>query len=297
MLNHKLPIDEGYVKKLYKEIYEHLQEIKSNPKLYIEHQNWAKKICEPKYKLIKNLTYLLEQKDIHFKEKEMIISILNYILLLNQNISNQIIKNYSLEVIIIEFLLFYKKDFHKINIHAINVLSFIYHIKNIFSLINGTFIEILFESLKIIEEQTVLENIIYMLIEISSIYKKVDNNPFLEEYHVSENSYLIIEIILQFLNKEKNIDKIIKILKCLKNIFDKENKDILRNKDLECFIDISIRHLESSDDNNLIIAFLNIFIRLTKYNNYFSIMYKTKELQDILDEYIRSNKVNENVKS
>ena len=296
MIKHKLKFDENYIKKLYKEIYEHLQEIKINPKLHNEYQDWAKKICEPKYKLIPNLTYLLEQNEILFKDKEMIIYILNSILLLNQNISNQLIKYNYLQKIIIDFLLFYKKEFHIIHLNSINLLSFIYNINDRSSLINGNLIEILFNSLKIIEEQNVLENIIYMLIEINSFYKKKDNNDFLKEYHINSSSYLIIEISLQFLNKEKDINKLIKILLCLKNIFDKEQKDIFKSKDMETFIDIAIRQFESNNDNKLIIGFLNIFIRLTKYNNFFNIMYKTKELQDILDEYIRSNKVNENIK-
>ena len=32
MIKHKIKFDENYIKKLYKEIYEHLQEIKINPK-------------------------------------------------------------------------------------------------------------------------------------------------------------------------------------------------------------------------------------------------------------------------
>ena len=296
MIKQKLKFDEKYIKNLYQEIYEHLQEIKLNPKLYDVHQNWAKKICEPKYKLIPNLTYYLEQKEILFKDKEMIISILNSILLLNPRISNQMIKSNNLHRIIIDFIFLYKKEFHKIHLYSINLLSFIYNSNDISSLTNGSLVEILFNSLKIIEEQNVLENIIYMLIEINSFYKKKDNNDFLKEYHINPNSYLIIEIALQFLNNEKDINKLIKILLCIKNIFDKEKKDIFRSKDMETFIDISIRQFESIGDNKLIIGFLDIFIRLTKYNNYFNIMYKTKDLQDILDEFIRSNKVNDIVK-
>ena len=297
MKKNKVKFDDNYIKKLYLEIYDHLQEIKLNPKIYEQHQNWVKKICEPKYKLIQNLAYLLEQKDIVFKDKEMIISILNSILLLNQNISHQMVKYPYLSNIIIEFIYFYKKEFHKIHLNSINILSFIYDSNNISSLMNGTLIEILFNSLKIIEEQNILENIIYMLIEINSLYKKVENNDFLNYYHINSNSYLIIEIILQFLNKENNKSKIIKILLCLKNIFDKEQKDILRSKDLETFIDISIRQFESINDNEIICGFLDILTRVTKYNNYYSLMYKTKELQDILDEYIASNKVSDSIKS
>ena len=231
------------------------------------------------------------------KEKEMIISILNSILQLNPHISEQMQKFPFLQKIIIDFILFYKKEFHKIHLNAINILSFIYCINYLSSLINGNLIDILFNSLKIIEEQNVLENIIYMLIEINSLYKENENNDFLKEYHISQNSYLIIEIMLQFLNKEKDINKLLKILLCLKNIFDIEKKDIFKSKDLEAFIDIAIRQFESNSENALISGFLDIFIRLTKYNNYYDIMYKTKELQDILDEYIKSNKINENVKN
>ena len=297
MIKYKSQIDENYIKKLYQDIYEHLQEIKINPQLYDIHQNWAKKICEPKYKLIPNLAYLLNEKETLFKEKEMIISILNSILQLNPHISEQMQKFPFLQNIIIDFILFYKKEFHKIHLNAINILSFIYCINYLSSLINGNLIDILFNSLKIIEEQNVLENIIYMLIEINSLYKENENNDFLKEYHISQNSYLIIEIILQFLNKEKDINKLLKILLCLKNIFDIEKKDIFKSKDLEAFIDIAIRQFESNSENALISGFLDIFIRLTKYNNYYDIMYKTKELQDILDEYIKSNKINENVKN
>ena len=297
MIKYKSQIDENYIKKLYQDIYEHLQEIKINPQLYDIHQNWAKKICEPKYKLIPNLAYLLNEKETLFKEKEMIISILNSILQLNPHISEQMQKFPFLQKIIIDFILFYKKEFHKIHLNAINILSFIYSINYLSSLINGNLIDILFNSLKIIEEQNVLENIIYMLIEINSLYKENENNDFLKEYHISQNSYLIIEIILQFLNKEKDINKLLKILLCLKNIFDIEKKDIFKSKDLEAFIDIAIRQFESNSENALISGFLDIFIRLTKYNNYYDIMYKTKELQDILDEYIKSNKINENVKN
>ena len=296
MKKHKVKLDDNYIKKIYLEIYDHLQEIKLNPKLYEEGQNWAKKICEPKFKLIQNLSYLLTQEEALFKDKEMIISILSSVLLLNQNISHQMINYPYLQNIVIDFIFFCKKEFHSIHLNSINILSFIYNINDISSFKNGTLIEILFNSLKIIEEQNILENIIYMLIEISSFYKKIEINDFLNEYHINSNSYLIIEIILQFLNKEKNGNKIIKILLCLKNIYDKEQKDILRSKDLETFLDISIRLFETTNDNNIIIGFLDILIRITRYNNYYNIMYKTKELQDILDEFIGTNTVNDMIK-
>ena len=83
-------------------------------------------------------------------------------------------------------------------------------------------------------------------------------------------------------------------MKCL---MDKEKKDIFYSKDLEAFIDIAIRYLESTENNELRSYVLEVLQRITKFNEYFHIMYKTKELQDLLDDYIKSDKVSQKAKN
>ena len=83
----------------------------------------------------------------------------------------------------------------------------------------------------------------------------------------------------------------------MKCVMDKEKKDIFYSKDLEAFIDITIRYLESTDNNELRCSILEVLQRITKFNEYFNIMYKTKEMQDLLDDYIKSDKVSEKAKN
>ena len=149
----------------------------------------------------------------------------------------------------------------------------------------------------IVKEQNVLESLIRILIEINSLYKEVDKNLFLDAYHTNENAHLVGEIILRLLNSETEQSSLEKILYCMKCLMDKEKKDIFYSKDLEAFIDIAIRYLESTENNDLRCFVLDVLQRITRYNEYFNIMYKTKEMQDLLDDYIKSDKVSEKAKN
>ena len=298
MASKRQQLDEGYIKKIYQEICEHVEEFKKEVKPDEEaFDNWAKMICQPKFKLIKSLVYLLEQEDTDFQDKEMIFSIFNHILLINPNSANQMIKFESLPKILVDYLFKYRKEKEKNDICAINTLSYTFKIDQYQKLINLELITIILDSLTIVKEQNVLESLIRILIEINSTYKKLDKNIFLEAYHNNENAHLVGEIILRLLNSEKNQAFIEKILYCIKRLMDKENKDIFYSKDLEAFIDIAIRYLESTDNNELRCFVLEVLQRITKFNEFFVIMYKTKEMQDLLDDYIKSDKVNEKVKN
>ena len=298
MASKRQQLDEGYIKKIYQEICEHVEEFKKEVKPDEEaFDNWAKMICQPKFKLIKSLVYLLEQEDTDFQDKEMIFSIFNHILLINPNSANQMIKFESLPKILVDYLFKYRKEKEKNDICAINTLSYTFKIDQYQKLINLELITIILDSLTIVKEQNVLESLIRILIEINSTYKKLDKNIFLEAYHNNENAHLVGEVILRLLNSEKNQAFIEKILYCIKRLMDKENKDIFYSKDLEAFIDIAIRYLESTDNNELRCFVLEVLQRITKFNEFFVIMYKTKEMQDLLDDYIKSDKVNEKVKN
>ena len=69
-------IDETYIKYIYREITEHIENYQKDFNKDSEaFDSWAKTICNPKYKLIKNLLYLLEQNDTSFQDKQIIFSI------------------------------------------------------------------------------------------------------------------------------------------------------------------------------------------------------------------------------
>ena len=297
MTSKRQQLDEGYIKKIYQEICEHVEEYKKELKPDEQaFDNWAKLVCEPKYKLIKNLVYLLEQNDTDFHDKEMIFSIFNHVLLINPNSANQMIKFDSLPKILVDYLFQYKKEKGKNDVCAITTLSYTFKLNQYQKLINLELITIILDSLTIVKEQNVLESLIRILIEINSIYDDINKNLFLEAYHTNENAHLVGEIILRLLNSETDQTKLEQILYCMKCLMDKENKDIFYSKDLEAFIDIAIRYLESTDNNELRCYILEVLQRITNFEEFFHIMYKTKELQDLLDDYLKSDRVSNNAK-
>ena len=83
----------------------------------------------------------------------------------------------------------------------------------------------------------------------------------------------------------------------MKCVMDKEKKDIFYSKDLEAFLDIALRNLEATYNNNLRCHILDVLEKITKFDEYYGIMYKTKELQDLLDDYIKNDKVSGPAKS
>ena len=297
MTSKRQQLDEGYIKKIYQEICEHVEEYKRELKPDEQaFDNWAKLVCEPKYKLIKNLVYLLEQNETDFHDKEMIFSIFNHVLLINPNYANQMIKFDSLPKILVDYLFQYKKEKGKNDVCAITTLSYTFKLNQYQKLINLELITIILDSLTIVKEQNVLESLIRILIEINSIYDDINKNLFLEAYHTNENAHLVGEIILRLLNSETDQTKLEQILYCMKCLMDKENKDIFYSKDLEAFIDITIRYLESTDNNELRCYVLEVLKRITNFKEYFHIMYKTKELQDLLDDYLKSDRVSDYAK-
>ena len=288
-------IDENYIKSMYQEITEHIENYQKDiNKDFETFDRWAKTVCHPKYKLIKNLIYLLEQNDTSFQDKQIIFSIFHQLLLINPNISNQLKKFDCLPKILIEYLLKYKKENGKNDLFAVSTLSFSFQIEKYQDLINLELIEILFDSLNQVKETNVIENLIKLFIEINYIYKSendIKSNIFLKVFNQHENSNLFSEIILRILNNQKDFDFIQKILYCIKCLMNIKQTDIFYSKDLEAFIDISINFLESTEIEELRIGILDILYILTKFDEFYNIKYKRKELQELLEDCSKNDMV------
>ena len=288
-------IDENYIKSMYQEITEHIENYQKDiNKDFETFDRWAKTVCQPKYKLIKNLIYLLEQNDTSFQDKQIIFSIFHQLLLINPNISIQLKKFDCLPKILIDYLLEYKKENGKNDLFAVSTLSFSFQIEKYQDLINLELIEILFDSLNQVKETNVIENLIKLFIEINYIYKSendIKSNIFLKVFNQHENSNLFSEIILRILNNQKDFDFIQKILYCIKCLMNIKEKDIFYSKDLEAFIDISINFLESTEIEELRTGILDILYILTKFDEFYNIKYKRKELQELLEDCSKNDMV------
>ena len=288
-------IDENYIKSMYQEITEHIENYQKDiNKDFETFDRWAKTVCKPKYKLIKNLIYLLEQNDTSFQDKQILFSIFHQLLLINPNISIQLKKFDCLPKILIEYLFKYKKENGKNDLFAVSTLSFSFQIEKYQDLINLELIEILFDSLTQVKETNVIENLIKLFIEINYIYKSendIKSNIFLKVFNQHENSNLFSEIILRILNNQKDFDFIQKILYCIKCLMNIKEKDIFYSKDLEAFIDISINFLESTEIEELRTGILDILYILTKFDEFYNIKYKRKELQELLEDCSKNDMV------
>lgn len=293
-------VDENYIKSIYKEINEHIEDYQKDFNKDSEaFDSWSKTICNPKYKLIKNLVYLLEQNETTFHDKQIIFSIFNQLLIINQNVGNQLKKFKYLPKILVEYLLQFKQDNKKIDLCAVSTLSYSFNIEEYKNLLSIELIEIIFDSLIKVKEENVIQNLIRIFIEINYIYKDIKDlksNLFLQVYNINEHSNLVPEIALRLLNQEKDNEFIIKILFCIKSLMDIKNKDVFYSKDLEAFIDIAINFLESTEINEIRCGIIDIIYNITRFDEFYNIKYKNSEIKDLLEDCINSDKVTQEIK-
>lgn len=292
-------VDENYIKSIYKEINEHIEDYQKDFNKDSEaFDSWSKTICNPKYKLIKNLVYLLEQNETTFHDKQIIFSIFNQLLIINQNVGNQLKKFKYLPKILVEYLLQFKQDNKKIDLCAVSTLSYSFNIEEYKNLLSIELIEIIFDSLIKVKEENVIQNFIRIFIEINYIYKDIKDlksNLFLQVYNINEHSNLVPEIALRLLNQEKDNEFIIKILFCIKSLMDIKNKDVFYSKDLEAFIDIAINFLESTEINEIRCGIIDIIDNITRFDEFYNIKYKNSEIKDLLEDCINSDKVTQEI--
>jgi hypothetical protein len=292
-------VDENYIKSIYKEINEHIEDYQKDFNKDSEaFDSWSKTICNPKYKLIKNLVYLLEQNETTFHDKQIIFSIFNQLLIINQNVGNQLKKFKYLPKILVEYLLQFKQDNKKIDLCAVSTLSYSFNIEEYKNLLSIELIEIIFDSLIKVKEENVIQNFIRIFIEINYIYKDIKDlksNLFLQVYNINEHSNLVPEIALRLLNQEKDNEFIIKILFCIKSLMDIKNKDVFYSKDLEAFIDIAINFLESTEINEIRCGIIDIIYNITRFDEFYNIKYKNSEIKDLLEDCINSDMVTQEI--
>lgn len=281
-------IDENYIKNIFIEVNEHIENYQNDfNKDSDSFESWAKTICQPKFKLIKNFVYLLEQNDISPQQKQQIFFIINQLLIINPNLSKQLKNHNTLPQILIDYIKQFNKEYHKNDIYAVGTLSYAFKIENYKDLMNLDIINIIFDCLNKVKEENVITNIIKLFIDINYTYKDnndLNSNIFLQVFNDNENSNLFVEVILKILNQEKDNDCIQKILYCIKCLMDIKKKDIFYSKDLETFLDIAINMLETTELNELRLGILNILNNLTIFGEIYNIKYKMKELEDLLDD-------------
>jgi hypothetical protein len=130
---------------------------------------------------------------------------------------------------------------------------------------------------------------------ISINYQIEDNskNCFLNVFVNHENSRFFGESLLRILNYEEDKSALYRILQCLIDILDHTKSSYFYSTDLESFINIAIKRLESTYTDKLRYYFLKLLERITYYPDYYKIKYKIDLLEELMENYETNDEVDE----
>jgi Protein of unknown function (DUF2013) len=157
-------------------------------------------------------------------------------------------------------------------------------------LITYDFIFSLYDCFDIIEREKDLNDLV-KLITLLNVEEKI-KKFILDAFTTHKNSRRLVDYLLFLLNQEKNDkESIFRICNLISDLLDLTKSSLFYKNDLESFISISIKTLESTYTDELRYHFLNILNKILSYKDYFESKYKLDILVEILENY----KYNENV--
>jgi hypothetical protein len=116
----------------------------------------------------------------------------------------------------------------------------------------------------------------------------------MEVFKSHKNSRKLVDYLLFLLNKQSN-DKnsIFNLCKLVADLLDLTKTSLFYKNDLESFISICIKTLESTYTDELRYHFLNVLNKILSYNDYFESKYKLDILIEILENYRDNDHVDE----
>ena len=108
-----------------------------------------------------------------------------------------------------------------------------------------------------------------------------------------ENARFFGESLLRKLNYEEDKSVLYRILQCLIDILDNSKSSYFYSTDLESFINIAIKRLESTYTDKLRFYILKLLERITFYDDYYKIKYKLSLLEELMENYETNEEVDE----
>ncbi len=116
----------------------------------------------------------------------------------------------------------------------------------------------------------------------------------MEVFNTHKNSRKLVDYLLFLLNKQINDkESIFNICKLISDLLDLTKTSLFYKNDLDSFISICIKTLESTYTNELRFHFLNILNKILSYNDYFENKYKLDILIELLENYRDNDHVDE----
>lgn len=257
-----------------------------------ELENWFKEVTEPKFKLLDNLIRMVSEILTSETTKQLIYKTLSIAIKRNPNVIDKL-RNSNIFCETVTDYIFQSTTLCSIDQYAFHVLTNIFKVDKIIPLVknNKNFIEALFDSLNLIDEEEVFEKIIDIILEINNAQEKeLKKNLVMRIYIKHENSNLFNEVVLRELASDPRNHQINIVLKFINQALKKENKIIFAEADYEPFINALINKITSSYNDKMKKKVLKVFIKLTDMQDYYDFNYKLQELADYMDKLVSKHK-------
>jgi len=143
----------------------------------------------------------------------------------------------------------------------------------------------------LIEDEDVFNSIVLILTQINFEAKENEENVFLSVFVDHDNSRYLIEGLLRILNNTQDKQTMYRILKCFNDAMTLTKSCLLYSSDLEAFVGLSIKKLETTHTEELRLYILTVLQQITIFDDYYKTRYKIDELVDILENYQSSDEV------
>ena len=180
-----------------------------------------------------------------------------------------------------------------------NIIEFfvsIYDSKDFFPLITEEFISSLFDYVKYIDNDEMFSKLLNVLIDINAGYVSIEENKFLNVYHVHPNGRVIDEVLLRMLNYENDKDNILKILLLMNNVFEKEQKNVLYARDLDAIVDIILVKFETIYAEEIKYFLLMLLQTVVSLKDYYKEQYKMNIIMDFMETLKENEEASEGLK-
>ena len=159
-------------------------------------------------------------------------------------------------------------------------------------LINEEFIEAFLDCFDILTVEKELDHSVQIICNFNT--NKNVSKMIMEAFDTHKYSRKLVDYLLFLLNKVEDKDIIFDICNLIADLLDHTKSSLFYKNDLDSFMIIAIKTLESTYSNELRYHFLNLLNKICSYKDYFESKYKLDILVEILEDYQQNDHVGEN---
>ena len=183
-------------------------------------------------------------------------------------------------------------DIKKLSGDSISLFNEVYRENLYIKLITKEFIEAFFDCFDLLDREKDLNRSVQLISHFNSDENL--NKIIMQVFKTNKNSRKLVDYLLFLLNQQANDkDSIFDICKLISDLLDLTKSSLFYKNDLDSFISICIKTLESTYTNELRYHFLNILNKIMSYKDYFEGKYKLDILVEILENYQVNDHVDE----